>query len=226
MIERADGLWTIDHPLQVGPLPVGARTTVVRLGSGDLFVHSPGPWQNGQRERIEACGRVVALVAPNCLHHMFLAESAAAWPEAAVFLAPGLREKFADLPAGETLGERAPDAWSGVLDQTLVGGAPRMGEVVFLQRASRTLLLTDLVFNIRTVPSKVVRVLMRANGMAGRFGPSRMARMLFFKDRKFLRTSIDRILEWDFDRVVMTHGEVVESGGRSLLEEAFSFLRP
>ena len=130
-----------------------------------------------------------------------------------------------DLPTAETLGETVPEEWSGVLDQLLIEGAPRMGEVAFLHRASRTLLLTDLVFNIRARPSGLARWIMAVNGMVGHFGPSRVARTLFFRDRRALRTSVDRILGWDFDRVIMSHGEVVESGGRSLLEEAFAFLR-
>ncbi len=225
MIERSEGLWTIDHPLRVGPMPLGTRTTLVRLASGDLCIHSPGPLGDGVREEIDHQGRVAALVAPNCLHHLFLAENAAAWPGAKVFLAPGLQARLGDLPAAETLGGSAPEAWSGVLDQLVVGGAPRMGEVAFLHRPSRTLLLTDLVFNIRQRPPGLARWIMAVNGMVGHFGPSRLARTLFFRDRRALRTSVDRILGWDFDRVIMTHGEVVESGGRSLLEEAFAFLR-
>jgi len=225
MIERSEGLWTIDHPLRVGPMPVGTRTTLVRLASGGLAIHSPGPLGDGIRDEIEKRGRVAALVAPNCLHHLFLSENADAWPEAKIFLAPGLHTKLGDLPAAETLGETVPEAWSGVLDQLLIEGAPRMGEVAFLHRASRTLLLTDLVFNIRARPSGLARWIMAVNGMVGHFGPSRVARTLFFRDRRALRTSVDRILGWDFDRVIMSHGEVVESGGRSLLEEAFAFLR-
>jgi hypothetical protein len=29
---------------------------------------------------------------------------------------------------------------------------------------------------------------------------------------------------WGFDRIIMSHGEVVPSAGRELLEKAFSFL--
>jgi hypothetical protein len=206
-------------------MPIGTRTTVVRLASGGLGVHSPGPLGDGVRDAIEKRGRVAALVAPNCFHHLFLSENAAAWPDAKIFLAPGLHAKLGDLPTAKTLGETAPEAWSGVLDQLLIAGAPRMGEVAFLHRASRTLLLTDLVFNIRARPSGLARWIMAANGMVGHFGPSRVARTLFFRDRRALRTSVDRILGWDFDRVILSHGEVVESGGRSLLEEAFASLR-
>ena len=225
IVEHVEGLLTIDHPLRVGPMPVGTRTTLVRLASGGLLVHSPGPLGGGLRAQIEACGRVEAIVAPNCMHHLFLEENIQAWPSAQVFLAPGLREKRTDLGVGEVLGDTAPEAWAGVLEQIVTTGAPRLAEVAFLHPASRTLILCDLVFNIRSVDSAFARVFMRINGMVGHFGPSRLARLFFFQDRAALRNSIERILAWDFDRVVVGHGEIVESGGRGLLEEAFAFLR-
>jgi hypothetical protein len=60
-------------------------------------------------------------------------------------------------------------------------------------------------------------------GATGRFGPHRLIR-LGIRDGKAARRSLDRILAWDFERVVMSHGEVVEAGGRRLLEQAFAYL--
>lgn len=45
------------------------------------------------------------------------------------------------------------------------------------------------------------------------------------KDRRALLKSIDRTLEWDFDRVIMSHGDVLESGGKEAMREAFAPLR-
>ena len=38
------------------------------------------------------------------------------------------------------------------------------------------------------------------------------------------RATIDQILAWDFDRVTVTHGEVLEHGGKERLAAAFAFL--
>jgi hypothetical protein len=58
-------------------------------------------------------------------------------------------------------------------------------------------------------------------GAAGR-GPHRIVRLAIC-DHGAARTSVERILKWDFDRIVVTHGDVVASGGRSRLEGAFAF---
>jgi hypothetical protein len=41
-------------------------------------------------------------------------------------------------------------------------------------------------------------------------------------DPTALHASLDRILEWDFDRVTVTHGEVLETGGPAALRSAFA----
>jgi len=55
------------------------------------------------------------------------------------------------------------------------------------------------------------------------FGPNAVVRMTI-RDRAALRASMDRILAWDFDRVTVTHGEVLESGGREALARAYAWL--
>jgi hypothetical protein len=37
--------------------------------------------------------------------------------------------------------------------------------------------------------------------------------------------SLDRILSWDFDRVIVGHGELLETGGRSAFRDAYAWLR-
>jgi hypothetical protein len=117
-----------------------------------------------------------------------------------------------------------PGLWSGVLEQVEIGGMPGVQEVVFVHRPTRTLLLTDLCFNVRSAPNLFTRVFMKLNGAYGHFGPSRVGRG-FMKDRAAVRASVDRLLALDFERIVMGHGDVVQSGGRAELERAFAWLR-
>lgn len=217
----AKQLWTVDHPLRVGGLALGTRTSVVRLGDGGLFIHSPGPLDGALRRALEQLGPVRAIVAPNRLHHLYVAENARAFPDARVYAAPGVARKQPDVRFYRELGDVAAAAWSGDLDQVLVQGVPRLNEVAFLHRASRTLLLTDLAFNVRKLDSAFARLFMRLNDGYGRFGPTRLMRSQF-RDRQALRASLERILAWDFDRVTVTHGEILETGGREALRDAFA----
>ena len=225
MLEQlADGLWVEARPFRAGPfLEIGTRMSVVRLADGGLFLHSLVELDDETRDALEQIGSVRFLVAGNLLHHLYLASAVKVFPQAELWGPPGLAGKRKDLRFEGVLGDEAPPGWRADLEQLAVRGIPRMSEVAFLHRASRTLVVTDLCFNVRHSDSFATRLFMRANGVYGRFGPSRLLRSLA-RDRPALRASVERILAWDFERVVVTHGEVLERGGRDALRAGFAWL--
>ena len=218
-----DSLWVLESPMRAGPLELGTRTAIVRRADGGLVVHSPGPiaGDGATEAAVAALGPVRALIAPNALHHLFLGAWSRAFPEAECFAAPGVAAKQPELKLVE-LGAAPPPAWAGTLDQLPLAGMPRVCEVAFFHPASRSLILTDLCFHVRRGPW-LTRALLRVNGAWDRFGMSRIGRSLV-RDRAALRRSLDALLEWDFDRIVVAHGDVLEHGGRAALREAFAWL--
>src|SRR5690606_27469924 len=142
IVEWGEGIWTIDKPHRTMGIELGTRTTIVRLPTGGIVLLSPGPLSRDDFRAIDELGRVEGLVAPNVFHHLYLRRAHERFPEAAVFLAPGLREKVPDLPPGEALSDEAPKLWAGSLEQLLVKGTSTR-EVVFFHPPSRTLVLTD-----------------------------------------------------------------------------------
>ena len=219
-----EGIWVLDQPMRMpGGIEIGTRSAVVRLADGGLLLHCPGPLSEEQRGEVRALGPVQEILAPNAFHHLFLEEAVEHFPDARVHAVASLHAKYPDLPLQPLGGEPDP-AWQGVLEQQVIAGAPRMDEVVCFHPESRTLLLVDLCFNMRRFGNRRTEWFMRLAGAHGRFGPSRLARSMI-RDRAAVRASLDRVLEWDFDQVVVTHGERLERGGRDALREAFGFLR-
>jgi hypothetical protein len=216
-------LWVIDHPFSMfGGIQIGTRTTLVRLSNGDLFAHGLGPIEEDDHAEIAALGKVTQLVAPNLFHNAYVADWVARYPEATCYAPARFGTKVKDLDF-IPLSDQAAPAWSGDLEQVAVEGAPQLDEVVFFHPATRTLLLTDLCFNMLHSDSFLTRLFMRMMGGYGHFGPSRLARSLM-KDKVATRRGIERILEWDFDRVTVTHGEVLESGGSVKFRQAYTWL--
>jgi hypothetical protein len=216
-------LWVAERPQRFWGLEVGARMTALRLADGSLLLHSPVSLDPGLRRELDALGRVRHAVAPNRLHHLYAGEVAAAYPEAQLWVAPGVERKRPDLAPTGVLGDEAPPAWRGQLDQVFFRGRPYENEVVFLHRASRTLLLCDLAFNFGPSAHPATRLLMRMIRSYGRFGPSRLDPLLI-RDRRAARASLERILAWDFERVVVAHGDVLERGGREALRSGYAWL--
>ena len=95
------------------------------------------------------------------------------------------------------------------------------GEVALHHRTSRTLVITDLCFHVQDSPSRLARAFFRANGMWRRFGPSRLIRALAVSDRAELERSLERLLGWDFERIVPGHGAVLEREGPAALRAAW-----
>jgi hypothetical protein len=223
MIALAADLWIAERPQRFYGLAVGTRMTVIRLAGGRLLLHSPVALDPELRRELDALGRVCFAVAPNRVHHLHAGEVAAAYPEARLWVAPGLERKRPDLVFVDVLGDEAPAEWRGEVDQVFFRGRPYENEVVFCHRASRTLLLCDLAFNFGPRAAAPTRLLMRLLRSYGRFGPSTLDPWLI-RDRAAARQSLERILAWDFDRVVVAHGEVLERGGREALRRGYAWL--
>jgi glyoxylase-like metal-dependent hydrolase (beta-lactamase superfamily II) len=101
----------------------------------------------------------------------------------------------------------------------VIEGAPKRNEVVFFHRATRTLYTADLVFNIHRHAGLLTPLTFRAMGIYKRFAVAKMWNH-WIKDRAAFDRSIERMLAWDFDRIVMAHGDIVETGGRRMLIDA------
>jgi hypothetical protein len=224
MLRKLDeNLWVAEQPLRFMGLAVGARMTIIRLADGGLWVHSPLRLTPERRQAVEALGPVRFLVAPNKYHHLFIGEWMAAYPQARAYAAPGLPEKRKDLSFHAVLSDQAPAEWAGQIEMLPWRGAPMLSEVVFFHSPSRTLVLTDMAHNVGPDAAATTRFFFRLFGGYGRLGTSLVERMVN-RDRPAVRRTVDTILQWDFQRVIIAHGHIVESNGAQALREAYAWL--
>jgi hypothetical protein len=217
-----DQLWIADVPLTLMGFAIGARMTVVRLPGG-LFIHSPVALTPALKEALDRLGPVAAVAAPARLHYAHVPEFARAYPGARLYYVPSLGPGLEGLALAGTLGETPPPEWAGVLEQSPFRGSSLYDEVDFFHPATRTLILTDLVFNIPRSRSWLTRVIARSLGILGRPALSHSFR-LTMRDRAAARASVERLLAWDFDRLLLAHGEIVVTGGKEALRRAFAWL--
>ena len=110
---------------------------------------------------------------------------------------------------------------SGALAHTVLGPLRGVSEVAFLHRASRTLILTDACFHILEAARARDRLAYRMLGAWRRFGPSRTARTILLRDRAQVAGFVERMCRWDFERIAVAHGELLEPAGREALCAAF-----
>jgi hypothetical protein len=222
-VERiAEDVWVEARPLRFAGLETGTRMTVVRLAQGGLFVHSPVSLDAATRAAVDALGRVEAVVAPSRFHHLWVGEWSEAWPHAVLCACPGLERKRADLPWQRVLGNEPEPEWRGEIDQVHFAARSLESEIVFFHRVSRTLICADAIFHLGTHPSRLTRLVGRLLGVR-RPGATLLERVLI-RDRAGAREQVDRMLAWDFDRIVLAHGAIIETGGREVLRRAYAWL--
>lgn len=203
------GLWHATHDHAPGGIQFRTRATLARLSDGGLWMHSPIPLDDALANQLDTLGDVRHLVAPNGWHHSFTAAAKARYPRATLWASPALRHSNARLPVDAWLDETEPP-WSRELQPLLIEGAPKAGEVVFLHAPSSTLIVTDLLFQIRYPVNILTKVVLWMAGThGGRLAQSRLWRSVT-KDRVAAARSVETMLEWDFERVVLAHGDLVE----------------
>lgn len=210
--EIAAGRWAAETPLRFMGMDIGRRMTVLALDDDALMVHSPIEPIPEVRHQLDGIGRVKIVVAASTLHgRLSLREFQTAYPTAEVFAPPGLANKRSDVRFAGTLGDRPDARWATAVDQAIFRG-PGVQEVVFLHRASRSLIVGDICFNIP--PSASLRTRLWAFGprLRPRIGPPPALRILAGR-RTETQHSLDRILIWDFERIVVGHGDIVERDG-------------
>ena len=218
----ANELWVAEMPASRLGFEFGARMTVIRLSNGQLFVHSPIELDGALKQSLDALGTVGFVVSPYRMHYMHLLDFARVYPDARFYAPPGLGEVDGVTFAG-VLGDTPEPEWAADFEQIVIRGNALDKEVDFYHRASRTLILTDLCFNIPAERSATTRVMARVLGVLEKCAPTRTFRLLS-RDRPALRKCIEHILSWDFDRIILSHGDIVESGGKLILRRSFSWL--
>lgn len=219
----AENLAVARFPLKFYGLELGTRMTVVRLGDGSLWVHSSIPLTGGLMEQLKAMGRVQYVVAPNKFHHLFAGDMLRAFPEAQLFSCPGLSAKRPDLPITAEIEPGCTYGFSEEIGFHVLQGMRYLNEVVFFHKASRTLILTDLCFNMDKDWPLSTRLMCWLNGVNGKFGCPRDVKWFFVRDRGAFRASLREVADRDFDRVIMAHGKIVEEEGKRAFREAFGF---
>jgi hypothetical protein len=225
LVRLADGVHALETNLRVLPgfhLPL--RSTLLSLAGGELMVISPLRMDDELAARVSALGRVTHLVSPNKFHHLFVGDAAARWPDAQVHLAPGLPQKLRKLgrevPPHRVLPEGIPPDVTAVV----VEGVPALGETLFFHAASRTLVVTDLVFHVlgRT-QGALTGLILRMVGAHQQLAQGLELRLLV-RDREAARHSLERIMALDFTRLVMAHGAVVDVDAKERLRAALRYM--
>ncbi len=226
-----DNIWIVDGPhIAFYGLPFSTRMTIIRLANGELFIHSPIALTDDLKAEVSALGKVRHLVSPNWIHYAYIADWQKAFADTVAWASPNVRMRAVkhkvDIAFDRDLGEVAEPDWTEEIDQLIVFGSKVHVEVVFFHKASKTLILTDLIENFEK--PKLPWWLRFAIGLAGNVDPDGKApidmRMSFLGGKSKLRVAVQQMIDWAPERVILAHGRWYERDGTIELRRAFRWV--
>jgi len=213
----ADGVHVVEAPQTFLGMQLGARMTVLETDGG-LLVHSPVA---STPQALLGLGTPRWVLAPNLLHHLHVGPYLEAGLES--WAAPGLAAKRKDLRFHGSVTANAKPFGSDVWLLPLAS-FPLSNEVVLLHRPSRTLVVTDLVFNLPRSAPLATRAAMWC--LCGYPGCRTTLLERVAMQRTVARLELETLADWDFDRLIMSHGSIIETNAKAALLGAFDWLLP
>lgn len=214
-----------DDVRMYGMLPFKTRMTVIQLGSGGLWLHSPVRPTLERRHAVDQLGPVEHLVAPNKIHSLGIEPWKALYPSAKVWASPGFNKRHPDIAVDAVLTNDVETPWSAEIDHCVIEGHAVLDEVEFLHKPSNTLIITDFIQKHEAAGEPWIwRGVKRMAGILGEDGGVPLDIKLSVRDKAALRRSIDTILGWDFDNLVVAHGHCLQGGAREDVRRAFDWI--
>lgn len=221
---REDRIWIKEYPIRYAGTRFNSRMTVVRLSNGNLFLHSPCEIDERTKNAIEELGRVDFIVAPGSYHYLHVSSAQQAFPEAETFICPGIERKVPEIEFDWLLGDRPDERWKEDLEQVLVRGNRMIWEVAFYHKITRTLILVDLIENFTDRTEDVNWTLkLWFKSVFRMWGNPKPAPeyQLGWNDKKAACQSLKRILSWDFERILISHGDLIEENAKAVALHAW-----
>ena len=223
----AQDIWVANGPpVNFYGMDYPIRMTIIKLVNGDLFVHSPISPTPEILQEVVSLGEVKFIISPNKIHHIFLGDWADIFPESFVYASPGLLNKRPELSFDGELGDVPETDWSDEIDQLIFSGSRVMDEVVFFHKASKTLILADLIENFEKHWFKGWRgILAKFAGIVAPNGKTPIDyRLSFFGNKKIAREKLGRILKWHPENIIIAHGICFKGNAMAELKRAFGWL--
>jgi len=243
-----DQITTFSLPFaRFGILKFGGRGTLVKLSSGSLLIVSPVALTPSVREVIESeGGRLRYITAPDMEHHLHLTAWKKAFPDAEIIAPHGLFEKRQSNPEFKDTefthiftpenkkDKKISDEFHTDFDVEYVHSHGSR-EVVLLHKPSRTMIEADLIFNLpgneqysKTGESPTSNFATRLVAPLISTNPPKWHQrfawyVLSGRDRPGFTESMKRIDQWDFDRIIPCHGDVIETDGKNVFRNVMKW---
>lgn len=214
--EVAPGVLTVvgEIPMPLGRFP--RRMTIVALNRGGTVVFSPIALGESAMRRIEELGTPAFMVVPNGFHRLDARPWRQRYPDIKVLCPPGAKARVSKAVPVDSTTDVLRDR---DVDFVIIEGTrQREGALIVRREEGTTLVVNDIIANVRRPPGIGAAIMARLFGFGVRHAQiPREVRYLFLTDKPALAA---QLREWaaiaGLKRVIPSHGEIIDRAGAML----------
>ncbi len=197
----------------------------VRLSAGRLLIYNGIAVDDSARAQLEAFGEPTYLIVPNGGHRLDAPAYKQRYPALRVFAPKGGRTRVAQVVPVDGDYEEFPQDET-VRFETLRGVNETEGVMIVRSSDGTSVVLNDLMFNMDTKRDLLGYVFTTVFGSAPGPRVSRLAKLIYVKDKKALRADFERLAELPgLTRVIVAHDKVASGAdARAALLQAATYL--
>lgn len=212
-----DGIMTVegDIPMPLGKFP--RRMTVVKLSRNRTAIFSAMALKEAGMRRIEALGKPSFLIVPNGHHRLDARIWKQRYPQLKVVCPPSARKSVADAVPVDATDDILRD--KSVDFVTVRGTRGAEAALVVRRRSGTTLIVNDVLANVRHPRGLGAKIMVRLFGFGlKRPQVPRVVKRVMIKSKRELA---DQFRDWadepDLRRIIVSHGDVIESDPDNVL---------
>jgi hypothetical protein len=198
---------------------------VVRLSDGQLLIHNGIALDAGAMAEIERFGRPAYLIVPNGGHRLDAPAYKQRYPGLRVFTPKGSRKRVEAVIAVDGVYEDFPSN-DVVRFETLHGVNDAEGVLIVQSGDGLSVVLNDCMFNMDKKRDLLGFIFTTLFGSAPGPRVSRLAKLIYVKDKRALRGDFERLADLpNLVRVIVAHEKVASgSDARASLLQAATYL--
>lgn len=196
-------------------LPV--RSVLLKLKDHKNILISPG--SRLRDSDYQKMNNISDIVAPSLFHCGGVTQAVQYNSKAKVWGVPGAKDLKPSILWSDIISE-STWPYGDELEIIFLEGMPKVNEVIFLHKETKSLIVADLCFNLLNQKGVGSWIILNLFGTYNKLGISRFF-LKFVEDQKAFQGSINKILQQDFENIILSHGDNVISGAKPLLANSF-----
>jgi hypothetical protein len=219
----SDNLWWVQG--SVPGMSLKRVMTIVRLGDGRLVIHNGIALEEAAMKAIEGWGTPTFLIVPNGGHRLDAPAYKQRYPALRVFAPKGSRARVEEVVPVDGSYEDFPHS-DEVRLETLPGVGDSEGAMFVRSSGGVSVVLNDAVFNMDRKRDPLGFFFTTLLGSAPGARVSRLAKLMFIKDKRALRDYLVRLAETpELTRLIVAHEKVAKGpDAAAALRKAATFL--